>query len=182
MIEYDIRYTSPELLCKSRTMNIAYIDGQNLQMATKNAASPWTVDFKKFRQYLRDKHGVGLAYYFVGVEDQSHLGLYASLRRAGFIVKFREHASENLTHKKGNVDTDVVFQIMKEGWEGGYGVVLVSGDGDYFRTVDYMLYRDRMVKILFPSHENSSSLYKKVPTRYKAYLDDLGVKKKIMKI
>lgn len=174
-------YLSRDLLGKSRTMNVAYIDGQNLQMATRNAANPWRIDFRKFRKYLRDKYGVGLAYYFVGVKEDAHAGLYASLRHAGFVVMFREHVSDNLTHKKGNVDTDVVFQIMKEGWEGGYGVVLVSGDGDYFRTVDYMLYRKRMVKILFPSHANSSSLYKKVPTRFKTYLDDKDVKRKRMK-
>lgn len=174
-------YLSPSLLGKRKNMNIAYIDGQNLHQATTNAAHPWKIDFVKFRKYLQDKYGVGLAYYFIGVKEDTHAGLYTSLRKAGYVVMFREHVSDNMTFKKGNVDTDIVFQMMKEGWEGEYGVILVSGDGDYYRTIDYMLYRNRMVKILFPSRSNASSLYKKVPTKYKTYLDDADVKRKISK-
>jgi len=36
------------------------------------------------------------------------------LQRAGFIVSFREHSSALLGKKKGNVDVDIVFEIMKK--------------------------------------------------------------------
>ena len=57
--------------------------------------------------------------------------------------------------------------------------VLVSGDGDYFRTVEHLIVNGKFCKILLPSHKNASSLYKVLPEAYKAYLDTSQVRNKI---
>lgn len=49
------------------TGNFAYIDNQNLYMATHRAEDPWDVDMRRFRVYLREKYNVVNAYLFMGV-------------------------------------------------------------------------------------------------------------------
>jgi uncharacterized LabA/DUF88 family protein len=63
--------------------------------------------------------------------------------------------------KKGNVDVDIVFEIMKRLLEeDDFGkIVLVTGDGDYIKTVKYLMEKKRFKKILFPNKQYSS-LYK----------------------
>lgn len=83
--------------------------------------------------------------------------------------------------KKGNVDTDIVFTIMKKiaDREKFDKVVLVSGDGDYFKMVDYLIEKNRFEKLLAPNSTNMSSLYKLFDRKYYTSLNDLGVRKKI---
>ncbi|OGM15013.1 hypothetical protein A3D84_01955 [Candidatus Woesebacteria bacterium RIFCSPHIGHO2_02_FULL_42_20] len=44
--------------------NYAFIDSQNLNLGVRSQG--WKLDWRKFRQYLRDKHKVGKAYLFIG--------------------------------------------------------------------------------------------------------------------
>ena len=61
-------------------MNIAFIDGQNLHLGTKEGG--WSVDHKKLRIYLRDKYKVVEAYYFLGFVSQNQQDLYDKLQKA----------------------------------------------------------------------------------------------------
>jgi hypothetical protein len=65
-----------------RPKNFAFIDGQNLYLGLKESAI--TLDFRRFRIYLRDRFHVAEAYYFIGYMPQNQ-ALYAGLQRAGFI-------------------------------------------------------------------------------------------------
>ncbi len=56
-------------------------------------------------------------------------------------------------------------------------VVLVSGDGDFKILTDYLIEKERFLKILFPNKKYASSLYKKLPTKYLEYV--AHIKKKI---
>lgn len=49
---------------KRKQRNIAFVDGQNLHLGTKEEG--WAVDHKKFRVYLQDKYHIVEAYYFMG--------------------------------------------------------------------------------------------------------------------
>jgi len=74
--------------------------------------------------------------------------------------------------KKGNVDSDIIFDIMrrihqKESFD---KIVLVSGDGDYKMLVDFLIIEGRFKKILFPNKNFASSLYKKITRVYFDYL------------
>lgn len=160
--------------------NQAFIDGQNLYMNTKS--NGWKVDLARFRIYLREKYQVERAYYFIGAADDSHQKLYQAIQEAGFILMFRKHSLEMVGHKKGNVDTDIVFEVMRKlaDREEFDEVVLVSGDGDYFKMVDYLIGKNRLEKVLVPSYRSMSSLYKRYADRaYYAFLDAAGTKKKI---
>lgn len=163
--------------------NIAYIDGQNLYMGTTKNAPRWTVDLARFRQYLDRKYDASDAYYYLGyVQEGSNIDkLYESIQKAGFILVFREHNSAMLGKKKGNVDADIIFSIMKRLYlkEKFDKVVLVSGDGDYKMLVDFLIEEDRFEKILFPNRRYRSSLYKSLSLKHVAYLDDADIKRKI---
>lgn len=159
--------------------NQAFIDGQNLYMNTQ--ANSWTVDLKKFRRYLTEKFHVEKAYYFLGAIDEQNQSLYELIQTAGFILIFREHSQQMVGKKKGNVDTDIVFTIMSKVIDDQSlkQVILVSGDGDYFKMVKYLIEKHRLCKLIAPNRHSTSSLYHKISPRYKMFLDDPGVKQKV---
>lgn len=83
--------------------------------------------------------------------------------------------------KKGNVDSDIIFIIMKKLYkqESFDQIVLVSGDGDYKPLVDFLIVEKRLKKVLFPNKKFASSLYKQISRRYFSNLDDEDVKSKL---
>ncbi|MBI2436445.1 MAG: NYN domain-containing protein [Candidatus Magasanikbacteria bacterium] len=99
---------------KRSTHNLAFIDGQNLYMGTQSDTPGWKIDLSKFRYYLQKKYSVEVAYYFLGFLDERNQDLYESIQRSGFVLVFKKHTDAMLGKKKGNVDTDIVFTIMKK--------------------------------------------------------------------
>ena len=159
--------------------NLAFVDGQNLHLGTKQ--NGWRVDHNKFRIYLKDKYHVDEAYYFLGYVSDEHQDLYKNLQKSGFIVLFREHSSNLKANKKGNVDTDIVFEIMKALIERDdfNKVILVSGDGDYKKLVDYLIEKGRLKRLLFPNRQFASSLYNSLAPTYFDHLDTAAIQAKI---
>lgn len=163
--------------------NYAFIDGQNLHMSTTLAENSWVVDLARFRVYLEQKYNVGTAYYFLGFVQEEYQGLYEEIQEAGFILQFKKHKLAMLGTKKGNVDTDIVFHIMKKLYKNELfsKIILVSGDGDYRMLVDFLIEEDRFEKILFPNKQFASSLYKRITRKYFDSLDKEDVRAKIGK-
>ena len=155
--------------------NLAFIDGQNLYLGTINQEEKsWSIDLSRLFIYLKRKYKVSQAYYFLGYKIKGMEALYKEIISAGFILKFREHNSEMLGVKKGNVDSDIIFQIMKKLYrqEKFSKIILVSGDGDYKSLVDFLIEENKFEKILFPNRVGASSLYKKIARGYLDYLDN----------
>jgi len=164
--------------------NLAFIDGQNLYMNTaKKEVNSWKVDLARFRIYLERKYNVDKAYYFLGYVQETNQELYEEIQNAGFVLIFRAHNPAMIGKKKGNVDSDIIFHIMKRLYkrENFHKVILVSGDGDYKLLVDFLIEENRFEKMLFPDRKYRSSLYKELSNKYFAYLDDMDVRNKIDK-
>ena len=162
--------------------NIAFIDGQNLYMATaKREIDPWVIDLVRLRIYLNDKYSVTNAYYFLGYVQEVNQDLYEKIQNAGFILVFREHNPAMLGKKKGNVDSDIIFHVMKKLYkqEDFHKIILVSGDGDYKLLVDFLIEENKFKKILFPDGKRASSLYKKLGGEYYDSLDKVDTINKI---
>jgi uncharacterized LabA/DUF88 family protein len=161
--------------------NLAFIDGQNLYLGTKETGL--NVDLEKFKVYLQNKYDVKEAYYFIGYLQEENNELYKEIQKAGFIVIFKDHNEYAISKKKGNVDTDIVFEIMKNLIENTDfdKIVLVSGDGDYKKLVDYLIEKDRFKRILFPNGNKASSLYNKLNNKFKLSLDRQTVRQFIEK-
>ena len=115
--------------------NIAFIDGQNLNSGVK--ALGWKLDHKTFRAYLRDEHDVSKAYIFIGFMEE-HQDLYSALQEAGFILYFKPLVRYDDGVVKGNVDADMVLQVMID-IERFDKAVIVSGDGDF--RVSYVIWQ-----------------------------------------
>ena len=122
----------------------------------------WKVDYKKFRTYLKDKYNVEEAYYFFGYVSEEQQDMYNKLQKAGFIILFKEHSASLKGKKKGNVDTDIVFEVMK---------ILVERK-DFSKIV-------LIKKILFPNKQFASSLYNKLGSEFFDYLETPDVRSKI---
>ncbi len=174
---------------KKAATNIAFVDGQNLFLGTtkcNNCAkqleidvkdiklsdcacgNAWEVDLLKFRVYLTENYDVKEAYYVLGYLNEKHDELYKEIQKAGFIVLFKEHNSKSKSGKKGNVDTDIVFEVMKNLIENDNfdKIILVSGDGDYKKLVYCLVNKNKFCKILFPNAEFASSLYDALGSEY----------------
>lgn len=163
--------------------NIAFVDGQNLYLGTTKSDKTWVVDLQRFRIYLNKKYDVEKAYYFLGCVNEEFQDLYDEIQEAGFILKFREHNTVMLGKKKGNIDSDIIFNIMKKLYkkEDFNNVVLVSGDGDYKMLVDFLISEKRFKKILFPNKRFASSLYKQLGSELYDWLENNAIKHKIIK-
>lgn len=155
--------------------NLAFIDGQNLHLGT--IQDGWKIDLNKFRIYLKDKYKISEAYYFLGYISEAEQELYNNLQKAGFIVLFKDHSRNLKGTKRGNVDTDLLFEVMKNliDNQSFNKILLVSGDGDYKKLVDYLIKKNKFKKILFPNKKFASSLYKKLGSEYYDYLDKLRI-------
>ena len=95
--------------------NMAFVDGQNLHMGTaKREVDPWRVNLARFRFYLQKKYSVAEAYYFLGYVQDENQDLYTQIQKAGFILMFKKHTSAMMGTKKGNVDSDIIFLVMKK--------------------------------------------------------------------
>ena len=164
---------------KIKESNIALIDGQNLHLGTRE--NNWSVDHAKLRVYLTEKYQVTEAYYFLGFVSGDEQDLYDNLQKAGFILSFREHSPALKGTKKGNVDCDIVFAVMKKLVDGEDfdQAFIVSGDGDYKKLVDYLIKKGKFGKMLFPNRQFASSLYSKLGGEFFDYLENRDVKAKI---
>ena len=158
--------------------NIAFIDGQNLHLGLD-----WKIDFARFRVYLREKLKVETAYYFFGYTSDEYSSIYIKLQKAGFVLVFKEHKKNFIGKKKGNVDTDIVFEAMKTVIDNkdSSRVILVSGDGDYKKMVDYLIEKGKFAKIIFPNRKRASSLYRKLAPAFFIDLSQDSLKKKLIK-
>ncbi len=161
--------------------NIAFIDGQNLYLGTTKIKPSWEIDLARFRVYLQKKYNVKKAYYYLGYASDGYEYLYTKIQEAGFIINFKKHNILIGTKKKGNVDTDIVFDVMEKLYrkEKFDKIVLVSGDGDYIRLVRFLIKENKFKKVLFPNKKFASSLYKKITRNYYSYLE--SAKNKIKK-
>lgn len=118
----------------------------------------------------------------MGYVQEARQELYEEIQGAGFVLVFREHNTAMLGKKKGNVDADIIFSIMKKLYkrEDFQKIFLVSGDGDYKMLVDFLIEEERFGKVLFPNKQFASSLYKKLGSEYFDYLESPAVRSKIM--
>ena len=167
----------------SNIKNIAYIDGQNLYMGTAKSEPRWKISLTRFRSYLERKYKVSKAYYYLGFvqEGEKIEHLYEEIQSAGFILVFRQHNITMQAKKKGNVDSDIIFSVMRRLYkkEDFDKIVLVSGDGDYKMLVDFLIEEKRLEKVLFPNKKFASSLYKEIGGEYFDYLENPGIRGKI---
>ena len=159
------------------TANYAFIDGQNLHLGTaKSEIDPWMIDLAKFKIYLKDKYNISRIYYFLWYVHDDNTTLYTRLQELWYIVVFKKQIFEMKSTKKWNIDSDLIFRVMEKLIDEPAEfskILLVSGDGDFKILVDYLIKKDRFLKILLPNKKFASSLYKQLGSEYYDYLTNI---------
>ncbi|MFH1281071.1 MAG: NYN domain-containing protein [Candidatus Beckwithbacteria bacterium] len=153
---------------KNKQKVFAFIDSQNLNLGTskdiiKNKQliyKGWKLDFKKFRQYLKDKFKVSKAFLFIGYIKQNKY-LYKNLKSYGYELVFKPTVKDNHGKLKGNVDAELVLHAVAIEYSNYDKAVIVSGDGDFHCLHQYLEERKKLKNIIIPNRKNESSLLRK---------------------
>lgn len=139
--------------------NYAFIDSQNLNLGVRSQG--WNLDFTRFRKFLKDKYQAQNTYLFIGFVSENQT-LYTELQKAGYICIFKptlEIKEGGKTRVKGNVDAELVLHAMIE-YPNYDKAVIVSGDGDFYCLVEYLVKQGKLRKIIVPNIHFSSLLRK----------------------
>jgi uncharacterized LabA/DUF88 family protein len=158
--------------------NYAFIDSQNLNLGVQKMG--WKMDWRKFRQYLKDVYNVEKAYMFIGYMPDN-VKLYDQMHELGYLIVLKptldmyavEETEEQKADKaekaskdekpeekratKGNVDAELVLYAVKE-MPNYDKAVVVSGDGDFFCLVEYLDQQNKLLNLLAPNWQYSSLL------------------------
>ncbi|MGZ6004811.1 MAG: NYN domain-containing protein [Candidatus Saccharimonadales bacterium] len=161
----------------------AFIDSQNLNLGTQKAG--WKMDWRRFRQYLREKYNVTHAYMFIGYVPEFEQ-MYKQLHESGYLIVLKPTsdlskpaAEEGADSKdkpedkkpiKGNIDADLVLWAMKE--INNYDkAIIVSGDGDFHGLLEYLQQQNKLLHVMTPNWQYSQLL--KEFDKYLIRLDQL---------
>lgn len=137
--------------------NFAFIDSQNINLGIKQ--QDWSLNFGKFRQYLKDKLDVSKAFLFIGFLPENQ-ALYTNLQKQNYILIFKPTLKLPDKTVKGNVDAELVLQAMIE-YDNYDGAVIATGDGDFHCLIDYLSKQKKLERLIIPDKHKYSSLLRK---------------------
>jgi len=137
--------------------NYAFIDSQNLNLGVQTLG--WKLDYKRFRIYLKEKYGVKKAYLFLGFLPKNKK-LYQSLKNNGYALIFKPIINGDNKNIKGNVDAELVLQAAAIDFKNYQRALVVSGDGDFYCLIKFLLKEKKFLKLLAPNSLRCSSLLK----------------------
>ncbi len=159
---------------EKRENNYAFIDSQNLNLGVQSMG--WSLDFKRFRIYLKEKYHVNQAYIFIGYIE-GNANLYRSLQKYGYILIFKPVIVDGKKEAKGNIDADLVLQTMVDLHENKFDkAVIITSDGDFYSLVDYLYEKNKLRVVVSPNKAKCSYLLRKSAKEKIAYLDNLKQK------
>lgn len=150
--------------------NYAFIDSQNLNLAIRGLG--WSLDFRRFRIYLRENYGVVKAFLFIGYVEGNN-ELYTALQEAGFLCVFKPTLIYKDGATKGNCDAELVLHAMIE-YKNFEKAVIVTGDGDFYCLVRHFIEQEKLKAVFIPNRLKFSALLKfKMFRSYLRYMNDL---------
>ena len=132
---------------KKKLENFAFIDSQNLNLGVRSQG--WKLDFRKFRQYLRNKYNISKAFLFIGYLPGNE-ALYTKMQEMGYIVILKPTMELPDKTVKGNVDAELVLHTMIQ-YQNYDKAIIVSGDGDFYCLVEYLVQKDKLLHLLTPN-------------------------------
>lgn len=149
--------------------NYAFIDSQNVYLSIKSQG--WNIDWTKFRVYLKEHYGVSTAYLFIGYIEGNNK-LYIKLQEAGFICIWKPVLTYKDGTIKGNVDAELVLHTMIQ-LPNFDKAIIVTGDGDFYCLVQYLLEQNKLKTVLVPNYYKYSALLKKFAKKNIAFMNEL---------
>jgi uncharacterized LabA/DUF88 family protein len=140
---------------ENSTKTNVYIDGNNLYRGAKELG--FEIDYKKFRNWLRQKYQVTNVYLFIGLVPE-RVKFYEYLQECGFILVFKQTVSVGGT-VKGNCDAELVLKATSDFYTKSFGkCMLVTGDGDFGCLVEFLSEAGALSGVLAPDEQKCSIL------------------------
>ena len=152
--------------------NFAFIDGQNLNLGVQSLG--WKLNFARFRKYLAEKYSVTTAYYFIGYVSGNQ-PLYSELQKAGYVLVFKPTIPDGDGNIKGNIDADLVLQVMVD-FPNYDRAIIVSSDGDFYSLVKHLYQNNKLRCVISPYVKTCSTLLKKEAKERMIFMDNLRKK------
>lgn len=149
--------------------NYAFIDTQNLNLGIRHLG--WKLDLRRYRAYLKDHCGVTKAYMFIGYMPE-HEDLYKAFQDAGFALMFKPLQPQADGTVKGNIDADLVLQVMLDRDEYQQAVIVTS-DGDFHNLVAHLYNTNQLAVVMSPSQQKCSLLLQQAAREKIAFLESL---------
>lgn len=178
-----VRDKSQEIRDK-RGANYAFIDSQNLNLGVRNDVinkagtriyEGKKLDYKKFRNYLRERYDVKRAFIFIGMVPGND-SLYTYLQGAGYTLIFKQTTwyfdQEGKVVVKGNVDTDVVLYAAAKFVNEYDNAIFISGDGDFLSLYQHLEEQGKLGNIFVPNRYRYSKLLNHYRSRLR-FVSDL---------
>ena len=110
------------------------------------------------------------AFLFIGYVYENQ-ALYTGLQKDGYILVFKPTLKLPSGKVKGNVDAEIVLHAMIE-YESYHKALIVTGDGDLYCLVDYLVKSDKLLKIMVPNKNSFSSLFRRLMP-HMVFMNDL---------
>jgi uncharacterized LabA/DUF88 family protein len=132
-----------------------YIDGNNLYRAARSL--DYTINYKKFRGWLRQKYNPYNVYLFLGYIPERK-NFYDFLSEIGFTLIFKQ--TQNIRGIiKGNCDAELVLKAVSDYYvDPNIHFILISGDGDFSCLIEFLINNNRLHTIIAPNINNCSFL------------------------
>jgi uncharacterized LabA/DUF88 family protein len=165
----------------NKKANYAFIDNQNLNLGVQKTG--FKMNWRKFREFLRDNYNVEKAYMFIGYMA-NYEELYEQMHDLGYLVVLKptvgmfnepdKTKDEQKPVVKGNVDAELVLHAVKE-MPNYNKAIIVSGDGDFYSLIEFLLEQNKLLNVLTPNRQYSSLLkhYEKYIIRLDQYKKEL---------
>lgn len=138
----------------SKIATYAFLDATNIIYGASD--SGWKMDFKKLSRYLKERYDAEKILYYAGVdaENKKQLRFYEKLQEFGYLLRLIPVKTFKDGRKKADVDSRMTFEMML--YFDKYDRALVmTGDGDYYWVLEYLLLKHKSVKLL--AHASSTA-------------------------
>ena len=138
----------------SRVLHI-YIDGNNLYRGAKELG--YTIDYKKFRGWLRQKYNPAAVFLFIG-HIPERKAFYTHLKESGYEIVFKQTVVINGS-LKGNCDAELVLKAVSDYYtKTCSSCILITGDGDFGCLVEFLRDRNAIQRVISPDKNKCSIL------------------------
>jgi uncharacterized LabA/DUF88 family protein len=155
-----------------------FIDVSNIIYGAKKTGN-WEVNYKKLYTYLTSRYKASKIFFYAGVKSLTK-NKFTRLQKYGYILRLKElriYKRKPLKRdiiclkcgcsfekkiyrspeQKANCDVDLTFDVMR--YVSDYSkMILMSGDGDFYPLVDFLIKKSREVRVIGESRSTAISI------------------------
>jgi hypothetical protein len=110
----------------------------------------WKMDYRKLRRFLRKRHNITIAYYFVGYRLKNS-DIYQKLKKYGYVLK----------HEVANNLDDYLIKQARWDIDKYDKAIIISSDKHFIELIEYLDSKDKLKLVLAPGNQGCSRSLKK---------------------